>query len=82
MPLLLICRFHVHPILGKGSIMRKGLKTIPQFKNEAEEQKFWDAQDSSAFVDWYKAERVRLPNLKPTKILRSPKNSTTPLNRR
>ena len=36
------------------------------FKSEAEERKFWEANDSTKLVDWSKAERVRLPNLKPT----------------
>ena len=36
------------------------------FKSEAEERKFWEANDSAKLVDWSKAERVRLPNLKPT----------------
>lgn len=39
---------------------------LPKFKSEAEERKFWETHDSSKLVDWAKAERVRLPNLKPT----------------
>jgi predicted DNA binding CopG/RHH family protein len=46
--------------------MSKAVKAIPKFKSEAQEREFWETQDSSAFVDWSKAERVRLPNLKPT----------------
>jgi len=42
------------------------LKSIPQFRNEAEERRFWETHDSSNYVDWSKAERVRLPNLKPS----------------
>jgi predicted DNA binding CopG/RHH family protein len=45
--------------------MRK-LKSIPAFKTEAEERKFWEMHDSADYVDWSKAERVRLPNLKPS----------------
>ena len=33
---------------------------------EAEERRFWETHDSSDYVDWSKAERVRLPNLKPS----------------
>ena len=36
------------------------------FASEAEERKFWEENDSSEFLDWNKAERVRLPNLKPS----------------
>jgi predicted DNA binding CopG/RHH family protein len=48
-----------------GSIMKKR-KRRPKFKAEAEERKFWETHDSSDYIDWSKAERVRLPNLKPS----------------
>src|SRR5260370_14192106 len=37
-----------------------------QFRDEAEERRFWETHDSSGYVDWSTAERVRLPNLKPS----------------
>jgi predicted DNA binding CopG/RHH family protein len=46
--------------------MTKLTKTIPKFKNEAEERAFWESRDSTAYVDWSKAKRAVLPNLKPT----------------
>lgn len=46
--------------------MSMTLKSIPKFRNEAEERRFWETHDSSNYVDWSKAERVRLPNLKPS----------------
>lgn len=46
--------------------MAKKLKTIPPFRSEAEERKFWEAHDSSDYVDWRQAERARFPNLKPS----------------
>jgi predicted DNA binding CopG/RHH family protein len=45
--------------------MRK-LRPIPAFKSEAEEGKFWKTHDSTEYIDWSKAERVRFPNLKPS----------------
>jgi predicted DNA binding CopG/RHH family protein len=36
------------------------------FKTESEERAFWEENDSAGHVDWSKAERVRLPNLKPS----------------
>ena len=46
------------------------MKSIPkeegQFKSEAEERAFWEKNDSAGHVDWSRAERVRLPNLKPS----------------
>lgn len=39
--------------------MRKQLKPVPVFKNEAQERKFWVTHDSADYLDWSKAERVR-----------------------
>ena len=44
--------------------MKGKLKKIPHFKNEAEERRFWETHDSTDYVDWSKAQRARLPNLK------------------
>jgi predicted DNA binding CopG/RHH family protein len=44
----------------------KNPKTPPPFKTEAEEKKFWETHDSTDYIDWSKAERVRFPNLKPS----------------
>jgi predicted DNA binding CopG/RHH family protein len=46
--------------------MSKKLKSVPKFRSEAEERRFWESHDSSTHVDWSKARRVRLPNLKPS----------------
>ena len=46
--------------------MNKKLKAIPTFETEAEVQRFWETHDSTDYVDWSVAERVRLPNLKPS----------------
>ena len=44
----------------------KKLKTIPKFKNEKEERKFWQTHDSTEYVDWSEARKVVFSNLKPT----------------
>lgn len=41
-------------------------KKPPVFANEAEERAWWEANDSADHVDWSKAERVRMPALKPS----------------
>ncbi len=41
-------------------------KKIPKFKNEDEERAFWATHDSTAFIDWKKAKRTLLSNLKPS----------------
>ncbi len=41
-------------------------QTIPKFKTEAQERAYWEANDSTAHVDWTKAQKVKLPNLRPT----------------
>lgn len=46
--------------------MSKKPRSIPKFRSEAEERRFWETHDSSGLVDWSKAARVRLPNLKPS----------------
>ena len=46
--------------------MKKKRRPIPAFKDEAQERAFWESHDSSGFVDWSQAERIRLANLKPS----------------
>lgn len=46
--------------------MKKSLKKIPSFKSESAERVFWDTHDSTEYVDWRKAKRVRFPNLTPS----------------
>jgi len=46
--------------------MSRKPRPAPRFRNEAEERAFWETHDSAGYVDWRKAERARLPNLKPS----------------
>ncbi len=46
--------------------MRKKLKPVPEFASEAAERRFWETHDSADYVDWSRAEQVRLSNLKPS----------------
>ena len=46
--------------------MSRKANLTPEFHEEAAERQFWETHDSSDYVDWGKAERVRLPNLKPS----------------
>jgi len=46
--------------------MSKKLKPIPEFASEQEERSFWESHDSSEYVDWGKAKKTLLPNLKPS----------------
>jgi len=46
--------------------MSRRAKAPPEFGDEAEERGFWETHDSSGYIDWSKAERVRLPNLRPS----------------
>jgi CopG antitoxin of type II toxin-antitoxin system len=48
----------------KEFIMKKKLKPIPHFRNEAEEREFWETHDTTDYFDWSKARRVSFPNLK------------------
>lgn len=42
------------------------MKKIPKFKSEDKEREFWAKADSSEYIDWKKAKRVVLPDLKPS----------------
>ena len=46
--------------------MKKINKKIPRFKNEDEEREFWSRHDSTDYIDWDKAKKAVLPNLKPS----------------
>ena len=42
------------------------IKKIPKFKNEDEERTFWATHDSTEYINWKKAKKVVLSNLKPS----------------
>lgn len=42
------------------------MKKIPKFKSEDKEREFWADADSLKFIDWKKAKKVVLPDLKPS----------------
>ena len=46
--------------------MSKQTKPVPKFASEAAERVFWESHDSTEYLDWSKAQKVVLPNLKPT----------------
>jgi predicted DNA binding CopG/RHH family protein len=57
--------------------MNKRHKPIPKFASEAAERAFWEKNDSTAYMDWKKAQVAVLRNLKPstqTISLRLPKH--------
>jgi predicted DNA binding CopG/RHH family protein len=45
---------------------KQELQAIPKFDTEEEEREFWSKHDSVEYIDWKKAQRVKLANLKPT----------------
>lgn len=55
---------------SKGAFMSKPAKPLPRFKTEAQERAYWETEgrDSTQFIDWTKAQRVALPELKPILI--------------
>ncbi len=42
------------------------LTATPKFTNEKAERTYWESHDSSEHLDWSKAKKVSMPNLKPT----------------
>ena len=45
---------------------KKAMKPIPAHKSEAAERAFWEKAESSDYIDWSSAQRMRLPALKPS----------------
>jgi predicted DNA binding CopG/RHH family protein len=41
-------------------------KPVPKFRTEEAEREFWASHDSTDYIDWRKARRATLPNLKPS----------------
>ena len=41
-------------------------KKVPAYKSEDKEREFWATADSTEYVNWSRARRVILPNLKPS----------------
>ena len=41
-------------------------KQMPKFESEDQERDFWETHDSTDYMDWNKAKRVTLANLKPS----------------
>jgi predicted DNA binding CopG/RHH family protein len=39
---------------------------IPAFTSEAQERAYWETHDSTVHVDWSKAQKVKLPHLRPS----------------
>ena len=46
--------------------MTKRTKPLQKFASEAAERRFWEAHDSTSYIDWSKAERAVYTQLKPT----------------
>ncbi len=46
--------------------MVDSLLPIPKFASEAQERAYWESHDSSAHMDWSKAQKATFPNLKPS----------------
>ncbi|RME86615.1 MAG: hypothetical protein D6770_11500 [Anaerolineae bacterium] len=46
--------------------MSRHKKPIPEFQDEDEEREFWATHDSTEYLAWENAKRVRFPDLKPS----------------
>jgi hypothetical protein len=40
--------------------------SMPEFRSEEEERKFWAGHDSTEFIDWQTAPHRKFPNPKPS----------------
>jgi len=41
-------------------------KRVPKLRSEDKERDFWAKEDSTEYIEWEKAKKVVLPNLKPS----------------
>ena len=41
-------------------------RPIPSFSSEDHERSFWAKKDSTNYIDWSQADKVSLPNLRPS----------------
>ena len=44
----------------------KTLKPVPKFRSDEEAGEFWMTHDTTEYLDWSKARRVRFPYLRPS----------------
>ena len=54
------------PKAAKPKLAGSALKQIPEFASESAEREFWETHDSSEYIEWSRAQTVRLPRLKQT----------------
>ena len=45
---------------------KSALKPTPKFTSEKAERAYWEAHDSAEHLNWSKAQKATMPNLKPT----------------
>jgi predicted DNA binding CopG/RHH family protein len=50
----------------KSPTDQRSRQSLPDFASEDEERAFWERSDSTEYIDWAKAKRVRLSQLKPS----------------
>jgi predicted DNA binding CopG/RHH family protein len=50
----------------KPATEQSSRKRVPIFETEEAARAFWDEADSADYVDWTRASRVQLPDLKPS----------------
>ena len=44
----------------------KKLKAVPKFRSHEEAGDFWMSHDTTEYLDWSKAQKVRFPRLRPS----------------
>ena len=52
--------------MKRRSIESMKKKTLPEFKSEDQEHKFWATADSTQYVNWPSGRREKFVNLKPS----------------
>lgn len=54
------------PRAARPKLAASALKPIPEFASESAEREFWEAHDSSEYIEWSRARTVQLSRLAQT----------------
>ena len=66
---------HLNDMLVSGA--KAALKATPKFDTEKDERAYWESHDSTEHLDWSKATKSSLPNLKSTSARTTPKGGSS-----
>ena len=52
--------------MNEKHMSKQKVKQIPRFRNQDEEREFWATHDSTEYLEWSKAKKLRFSRLRPS----------------